>query len=122
MESAYENLPIYKSALDLAEYIDEIVCHFAKRHKYTAGSKLLNLSLEALLLIAAAIKKAERKDCLIQVRDKLEAMKILLRFCKRRKAFNSFKSFEVGVKKVVEVAKQCEGWLRKSENPPSGKP
>jgi len=111
MESAYENLPIYKSALDLAEYIDVIVCHFAKRHKYTVGTKLLNLSLEALLLIAAAIKKADRKDCLVQVRDKLEAMKILLRFAKRRKAFNSFKSFEVAVKKVVEVAKQCEGRL-----------
>jgi len=121
MESAYENLPIYKSALDLAEYIDEIVCYFAKRHKYTVGTKLLNLSLEALLLIAAAIKKADRKDCLVQVRDKLEAMKILLRFAKRRKAFNSFKSFEVAVKKVVEVAKQCEGWL-KCQSSSSGKP
>jgi len=121
MESAYENLPIYKAAFDLAEYTDLIVTHFAKRHKYTIGAKLLNFSIEVLLLITEAInKKDERGRCLAQARDKLESMKVLLRFSKQRRAFNSFKSFEVGVRKVVGVLKQCEGWLR-CQNSPGGR-
>lgn len=119
--SAYENLPVYKSALDLAEYMDEVICHFAKRHKYNVGNKLQNLCLEALFLIATAIKKSETKACLAQALEKLEAIKILLHFCKQRKAFNNFKSFEVAVKKVIEVSKQCEGWL-KYQNSSTGKP
>ncbi len=110
--SAYEKLPVYKSASDLAEYIDGVVCHFAKRHKYTVGAKLLSAALDALLLIAAAVKKEDRSDCLKQAIEKLEEMKILLRFSKNRKAFNSFHSFEVSTKKVINVAKQCEGWLK----------
>lgn len=58
--SAYENLPVYKKALDLARYFDDVVSHFAKRHKHTIGAKLVNLSCDVLLLIAAANKKAER--------------------------------------------------------------
>jgi hypothetical protein len=119
--SLYENLPVYKKALDLARYFDDIVCHFAKRHKYTLGAKLFNLACEVLLLIASANKKTERKDCLAEALSKLEAMKVLLHLCKEIKAFHNFNSFEVATKSVIEVAKQCEGWLR-SQNSPSGKP
>ena len=121
MESAYENLPVYKAAFDLAEYIDLIVTHFAKRHKYTVGAKLLNASIDTLLLVTeAATKRSERRICLGKAIDKLESMKILLRFSKQRRAFNCFKSFEVAVRKVVGVSKQCEGWL-KCQNSPGGK-
>ncbi len=119
--SAYENLPVYKKAQDLAVYFDKVVCHFAKRHKYNIGSKLINLSLDALLLIAAANKKAERIERLIEALDKLEEIKILLHYSKEIKAFHKFKSFEFAVKSVIEVSKQCEGWLR-SQNSSSGKP
>jgi len=42
--SAYNNYPIYYEALKLTTYLDDVVCHFAKRHKYNAGDKLLNLN------------------------------------------------------------------------------
>jgi len=120
--SAYDNYPIYYEALKLTTYFDDVVCHFAKRHKYNAGNKLLNASLDVLSLVVLAIKrKSERKDCLSKAIDKLEIIKAILHHCKEVKAFNSFHSFEVSVKKVIEVAKQCEGWL-KSQNSSSGKP
>ena len=112
MQSAYENLPVYKKSLDLAVYFDKIVCNFAKRHKYTLGAKLNNLSCDILLLIAKANTKQERQGCLAKALDKLGELKILLHLCKEIKAFNSFKSFEFATKSVVEVSKQCEGWYR----------
>jgi len=119
--SAYENLPVYKKALDLARYFDDVVSHFAKRHKHTIGAKLVNLSCDVLLLIAAANKKAERRERLATAIAKLEAIKVLLHLSKEVRAFHNFHSFEVAVKKVLEVLKQCEGWS-KCQNSSSGKP
>ena len=113
--SFYEELKVYKKALDLAKYFDEIVCHFAKRHKYTIGAKLNNLACDILLLIAKANTKQERKTCLVEVLDKLEALKITIHLCKEIKAFHNFNSFEFATKSVIEISKQCEGWL-KSQN------
>jgi aspartate carbamoyltransferase regulatory subunit len=119
--SLYESLPVYKKALDLAKYFDDIVSHFAKRHKYTIGAKLFNLSCDILLLIAMANKKIERKARLEEALIKLEAIKVYLHLCKEVKAFHSFNSFEVSTKLVIEISKQCEGWL-KCQNSSSGKP
>jgi hypothetical protein len=115
--SYYENLPVYKKALDLAEYFDKVVCHFAKRHKYTIGTRLFDLSCEVLVLIAIANEKTERKEHLMQVLLALKKIKVLLHLCKQINAFHNFNSFEVAVKLVVEVSKQCEGWLRSSQSP-----
>jgi hypothetical protein len=36
----YENLPIFRSAMNLAVYIETIVKSFEKYHKYTIGENL----------------------------------------------------------------------------------
>lgn len=117
--SLYENLPVYKKALDLTVYFEKIVRHFDKYHKYTVGSELRNLSRNILVLIAKANTKFGRKENLQEALEKLEEFKILVRLCKEIKAFHNFNSFEFATKEVIEVAKQCEGWLR-SENSSSG--
>lgn len=45
--SYYENLPIYKSAVDLVVNLDSIVRKFPQYHKYTWGT---DLRLKALLV------------------------------------------------------------------------
>jgi hypothetical protein len=120
--NVYENYPIYYEALKLSTYFDLVVCNFAKRHKYNAGNKLLNTSLDVLTLVVLAIKrKTERKEHISKTIEKLEIIKAILHHCKEVKAFNSFHSFEVATKKTIAVAKQCEGWL-KCQNSSSGKP
>ena len=119
MQSLYENLPVYKSALDLAVYFEKIVRHFERYHKYTIGVDLRNLSREILILIAKANTKQVRKESLEGALGKLEELKILIHLCKEIKAFHSFKSFEFATKSIIEVSKQCEGWLR-SQNFSSG--
>ena len=51
----YDNLPIYKSALDLVVYIETIVKGFNKYHKYTIGEdmrKYLQFEYSSLLSVA----------------------------------------------------------------------
>ncbi len=119
--SQYQNLPVYKAALDSAVYFEKIVRRFNRYEKYTIGIDLRNLSREILILIAKANTRQFRKESLEVALDKLEELKIVIHLCKEIKAFNSFNSFEFATKKTIEVAKQCEGWLRKCQNSSSGK-
>lgn len=121
MQSAYENLPVYKKALDLTVYVEKIVQGFSRYNKYTVGSELRNLSIRITVLIAKANTKVSRRSCLVEALDKLEELKILIRICKEIKAFHSFHSYEVSSRTVIDVIKQCEGWLRSSQNPLSNK-
>ena len=110
----YEHLPIYKKMFDLTVYIEKIVKNFSRYHKYTLGSEMRNLSREILLLVISANSEKDKREKLLEVRGKLEEMKILTRICKELKAFGSFKSFEYLVKEVVDISRQNEGWLKRS--------
>ena len=111
-DTRYENLPVYKKALDLAIHFEAVVRGFDKYHKYTVGADLRNLSRRILILVAKANIKEGRKECLVEALERLEELKITVRLCKEIKAFRSFKSFEFASRCVIEVAKQCEGWYR----------
>ncbi len=110
--SLYEELPVYKKAQDMAVYFEKVVMYFKKYNKYTFGVEIRSLSYRILVLIAKANTKQTRRESLLDALDKLEELKITLRLCKEVKAFSSFKSFEVATKSVIEVSKQCEGWLK----------
>ncbi len=110
--SFHENLPIYKKALDLAIYIETIVRGFPRYHKYTIGTELRNSSRKTLLLIARANSAKDKKARLLEVRDNVEEIKALIRISKELKVFSSFKSFEYTTRLTLDVARQCEGWLR----------
>ena len=111
-ETRYENLPVYKKAFDLAIHFEAVVRGFDRYNKFHIGSELCSLSRRILILVAKANYKIDRKTCLVEAIDKLEEMKIIVRLCKEIKAFRSFKSFEFASRSVIEVAKQCEGWMR----------
>jgi len=113
----YENLPIYKKALDLGIYFEKIVRNFSRYHKYTVGTELRNLSREILKLIMKANSVRDKRELLLKIREEIEELKILIKICKEIGAFHSFKYFEYSVRSTVDIAKQNEGWL-KSQNPP----
>jgi len=121
MSSLYEQLPIYKKALDLAVYFETIVRHFDKHNKYCVGADLCNLSRQILILVAEANTRQNRQAKLQEAVEMLGKLKITIHFCKEIKAFRSSNSFEFATRKTIEVAKQCEGWSR-CQNSSSGKP
>jgi len=111
----YENLSIYKKTLDLAVYFEKVVKNFSRYHKYTVGTELRNSSREILKLIIKANSMRDRRAMLLDVREKIEELKVLIKICKEIKAFRSFRSFEYSIRSVINIAKQNEGWL-KSQN------
>lgn len=42
----YEHLPIYKTAMDLPVYVEQVVRNFSRYHKYMLGSDLRQQSRE----------------------------------------------------------------------------
>lgn len=119
--SLYENLPVYKQAKDMTVYFYKIVRHFDRYNKYDIGQEIKYLARKTLSLITKANIKQTRKEYLTMAIDNLEELKITLNIAKDLEVFkNKTHSFGVATKLVIEVLKQCEGWLR-SQNSPSGK-
>ena len=110
MES--RNFPIFKSAMDLSVYIEQIVRGFEKYHKYTIGVDLREGSKAMLFLINRANLSSDKGGALIRLRDGCEDMKMLLQLAKELKAFRSFKQFEYSSLLTVSICKQAQAWLR----------
>jgi len=107
----YDNLPIYKSAMDLCVYVETIVKGFDKYHKYTIGEDLRDYAKKLLFLIHRANRSEAKKEHLIVLRDTCEDMKMLIQLAKALKAFKSFDQFEHLSKRIVEICKQAQSWL-----------
>jgi hypothetical protein len=106
----YVELPIYKSALDFAVYMETIVKSFDKYEKYTIGEDLRNYSKELLFCVHRANIADKKLHKLRELRDKCEEIKMLLQLCKELKAFKSFKQFEHSSKLIISVCKQAQAW------------
>jgi hypothetical protein len=108
----YEHLPIYKAALDMAVYIETIVMNFTKYHKYTLGSELRTLAHRIALLTIKANNATNKLPLLSDLQNAIEEMKILAHLSKEVKAFHNFNSFEVCVRHLDGLGKQCSGWSK----------
>ena len=107
----YDNLPIYRSALNLCVYIETIVKGFDKYHKYTIGEDLRTYSKELMFMIHRANISQEKKEKLENLTYKCEDLKMLIQLGKELKAFKSFKQFEISSKHTVDVCRQSQAWL-----------
>jgi DNA gyrase/topoisomerase IV subunit B len=116
----YEHLRIYKKSLDLTVYIEDIVKHFSKYHKYTVGSRLRDLTYSVTVLIVKINnrKKEERKEKMFELMETIEEIMINLNICRELKAFNSPKSFFHSVELVQDISRQSAGWYKHSFEAP----
>ena len=108
----YEHLPIYKKALDVAIYFEKVVAGFSRYHKYTLGTELRNKSREIVGLIVRANSSSDKLPRLLELRERLEELMILIRISKEVKAFKGFKPFQFAIEEMVLVSRQNEGWIR----------
>ncbi|MBC8413837.1 MAG: four helix bundle protein [Nitrospira sp.] len=105
----YEHLPIYKKAMDVAVHFEKVVAGFSRYHMYTLGTELRNKSREIVSLIVKANSTKDRLSCLLELREKIEELVILVRLCKEVRAFKSFKSFQYAIEEINMVGRQNEG-------------
>jgi len=107
-----EHLPIYKRSYDLCLYLEQVVRGFSRYHKYTLGADLREGARRVLKLIVRANARRDKAPVLLEVREELEQLKVVLRLCQDVKAFPNLNAFEHAITQVVEIAKQNEGWLK----------
>jgi hypothetical protein len=87
-----EHLPIYKSSYDLCLYLEQLVRNFSRYHKYSLGGDLRDGARLVLRLIVRANARHEKAPLLLEIREELEELKVLLRLGHDVKAFGNFKS------------------------------
>jgi hypothetical protein len=119
----YENLPIYRKAMQLAVYMEQVVHGFPRYHKYAIGADLRNLSKKLVSRIIQANSVRDKQAVLTELRDLAEQMKTTIIIGKEISAFKSFKQFQQAAALAVDVCRQAEGWLKscRGRMPESGR-
>ena len=107
-----EHLPIYKRSYDLCLFLEQVVRSFSRYHKYTLGADLRDGARRVLKLVVRANARRDKTPVLLEVREEVEQLKVVLRLCQDLKAFANFDAFEQAMTQAVEIAKQNEGWLK----------
>ncbi|MBX3027857.1 four helix bundle protein [bacterium] len=110
-----EHLPIYKAAYELCLYFEQLVRGFSRYHKYSLGQDLRDGARRVLKLIVRANARREKGRVLLQVREEVEELKVVLRLCHDAQALPTFKSFEHAIRLVTDIARQNEGWLKSQQ-------
>ncbi len=116
-----EHLPIYKAGFDLCLYFEQIVRGFSRYHKYGLGSDLRDGSRRVLRLIVRANARTDKVPVLLEVREEVEELKVLLRLCHEARALPNMNSFEQAAVLLVSIAKQNEGWIKSQRIPDRGR-
>lgn len=124
-----EHLPIYKSAYDLCLWLEQVVRGFSRYHSEprdvaaasAIGSDLRTMSRRILRLVVRANARSDKADALLDLREEVEAMKATMRLAFDAEAIEGIASFEHGMRLVVEIAKQNEGWLRSQPSAVQGR-
>ena len=107
-----EHLPIYKACYDLCLYFEQAVQGFSRYHRFSLGTDLRDLSRRALRLVVRANSQPDKVPALLELRETVEELKVVVRLCQDVKAFSSFRSFEHAITQLVGIAKQNEGWMK----------
>lgn len=107
-----EHLPIYKASYDLCLYLEQVVARFSRTHRYSLGAELREGARRALRLVVRANARRDKVSVLLELREELEDLKVLIRLGHGVKAFSNSNSFEHAITLVIGIAKQTEGWLK----------
>lgn len=85
----YDQLPIYKKALELIVFLENAARAFSRSHKYSIGERLRQTSWEVITLIVRANNTPVkvRRDLQVALRDKIEEVSIALAVAKELEAF-----------------------------------
>ena len=67
----YENLPIYKKAVELTVLLENTVRGFSRYHKYAIGADMRGLARGIAALIIKANSEKDKTRTLTELRDKM---------------------------------------------------
>jgi hypothetical protein len=110
----YEHLPIYRKAMELSVYLEQVVRQFPRFHKYGIGARLRETSWDLLGLIIRVnnLPLARRAPVVARLRDRVEDLNTGLSIAKELQAFANFNSYRHAAMLAVNLGRQSEGWLK----------
>jgi hypothetical protein len=106
-------LQVYKASYDLLIVIFQFTKEFAKEYKYTIGEIMKKEALDLLLLIYRANSRKDRTEILQTAREKIEAVRLLVRVMKDLRQI-SLKKFIFINEHIETVSKQLTAWQKSS--------
>jgi hypothetical protein len=110
---AFNLPPVVKLAERLAADIEEAVTRFARRHRYTFGTRLRDSAWAVLKTAdAAARRPAERPQLLQALRDAMDELKAVMQLGQRLRQFASFGQFEALMRTAHDLGRQIGAWHR----------
>jgi len=108
----YEHLPIYRSSMDLAVFMETQVKNMSRYNKYSLGSELRKRTLSALSLVIRANSVSNKIPVLSELRVTLEELRQFLFLSKETKALASFHMYKESMERLENLSRQNEGWLK----------
>lgn len=103
---------VYKSSYDLCLYLEQVVARFSRTHRYSIGADLREGARRVLRLVVRANARRDKVPVLLELREELEDLKVLVRLGHDTKAFANLKGFEHAMTLLSGIAKQTEEWLK----------
>jgi len=107
----YEHLKIYKDAMDMALYFEQIVRNFSRYNKYTIGADLRNKSREIACQIMKVNSLQDKREGLRELCGMVDELKVLIRLCGESKAFYNANSYYHSSRLLAGVSMQAQAWL-----------
>ena len=98
--------------MEVTAYVEEIVQHFSRYHKYSIGSELRDKCREVLYIIYKIYFSKDKKVAVEKLRNSIEELKIIVFLANEIKALKSFKQFEILSRYCFELGSQAQGWLK----------
>ena len=99
---------------DVIQWLMGRVEDFKRSFKFTLGDRIIDLSLDVLMLLVAAQYTRKKLDLLNEANMKLEQLRHLLRLCKEMELL-SIRRYEYISREINEVGKKIGGWVKQQQ-------
>jgi hypothetical protein len=111
----HSDLPIYKATYDLLLAIFQFVKDFSKEYKYSVGEAMKKETMAMMTLIFRANTRNDRKEVLMEARERLEVIRLYVRLMKDLKQINVRKFAQLNTS-IELVSRQLGGWIKASKS------
>jgi hypothetical protein len=107
--ATYNNLPVFKTSYTLLLILFGVTRNMNKDIRYSLGERLKNEMLELVVTIYRANCRVEKKALLLQAREHIELVRMLLRLSFDLKQF-PVSQFAIASEQVDSISKQLTSW------------
>ena len=107
--ATYDNLPVYKVSYDLLVNLFQLCRSMQRDYRYTLGESIKNELVALMLNIFRANCREQKRDLIIQARENLEIVRLLLRLINELRQI-SLKEFISANEKIESISKQLVAW------------